>query len=178
MPGGDLPLETGLILIPVGLEVRSGYYLLPNSNLQQLENLATEIAALNGYELCLFQLLTHCQPLNMQLHIRHMDGNDVSLEDCSIFSNAINEALDSSQILTENYVLEVSSPGIGDQLINDRDFNTFKGFPIEVTFKNESKRSGLLHQRSSEHVQLNIKGKISSIPRKEIIEVRLTSPAS
>tara|TARA_Y100001968_G_scaffold168471_1_gene154281 strand:- start:248 stop:715 length:468 start_codon:yes stop_codon:yes gene_type:complete len=155
---------------------------LPKPNLQQLENLATEIAALNSYELCLLQLLTHRQPMTMQVQIRHMGGRDVSLEDCSIFSYAMSQALDSSKMLTENYVLEVSSSGIGDLLINDRDFVTFKGFPIQVTFtnedKNEFKRSGLLHQRSSDHLQLNIKGKISTIPRKEIIEVRLTSPAS
>ena len=155
---------------------------MPKPNLQQLENLATEIAALNSYELSLLQLLRHRQPMTVQVQIRHMGGRDVSLEDCSIFSHAMSQALDSSQMLTENYVLEVSSTGIGDLLINDRDFDTFKGFPIQVTLTNEDKtefkRSGLLHERSCDHLQLNIKGKISTIPRKEIIEVRLTSPTS
>lgn len=118
----------------------------------------------------------------MRVQIRHIQGEDVSLDDCSRFSGSLNEALDSSELLNENYVLEISSPGIGEKLINDRDFETFKGFPIEVTVKNEENtelhQAGLLHKRSIDHVHLNIKGKITRIPREKVIEVRLTTSAS
>ena len=120
--------------------------------------------------------------MTIQVHIRHMGGKDVSLDDCSSFSGFIGQALESSQLLEQNYVLEVSSPGIGNQLINDRDFETFKGFPVEITVKNESNNEfhheGLLHKRSIDHVHLNRKGRITLIPRKEVLEVRLTTPAS
>ena len=169
-------------MIPVGLEVRSQSHLLPQTNLLELEKIAAETAVKNGFELCSVQLFTHLIPITMQVQIRHMGGEDVSLEDCSHFSNSMSEALESSHILNENHVLEVSSPGIGDQLINDRDFETFKGFPIKVTFKTQDKnelyRNGLLHKRSVDHVHLNVKGKITTIPRKEVIEVRLTNSMS
>ena len=116
----------------------------------------------------------------MQVQIRHADGDDVSLEDCARFSKPLGEAIENSQLLEEAYVLEVSSPGISEDLQTDRDFQTFQGFPVEVIFhteKNvEQRKAGLLHQRSMEHIYLNIKGKMSKIPRKDVLGVRLTSP--
>ncbi len=118
----------------------------------------------------------------MQVQIRHMGGKDVSLDDCARFSQKMSEVLETSQLLKGAYVLEISSPGISEQLMSDRDFQTFKGFPVEVIFKDgnnlESSRTGLLHNRSSQHVQLNIKGRMNSIPRESVIGVRLTSPKS
>ena len=118
--------------------------------------------------------------MTMQVQIRHAGGGDVSLDDCAKFSTPMGEAIEASQILNEKYVLEISSPGINAQLITDRDFQTFKGFPIEVTFRDnkssELHQAGLLHERSEDHLHLNIKGKISRIPRENVIEVSLTSP--
>lgn len=118
----------------------------------------------------------------MQVQIRHMGGEDVSLDDCSSFSSTMSEALNASSMLNDNYILEISSPGIGDYLIEDRDFSTFKGFPIKVTYKDKKGETilleGLLQKRSQDYVHINIKGKISLIPRKEVLEVRLTKPAS
>ncbi len=109
-----------------------------------------------------------------------MGGKDVSLDDCASFSKPMGDAIEASQLLKEAYVLEISSPGIGDQLLSDRDFETFKGFPVEVIFKNdrtsELKKTGLLHERSTNHIHLNIKGRMSRIPRENILDVRLTSP--
>ena len=116
----------------------------------------------------------------MQVQIRQLGGGDVSLEDCARFSTPLGEAIESSQLAPENYVLEVSSPGISDKLLSDRDFKTFKGFPIEVTYSSEknsqlSKR-GLLHEKSQNHLHLNIKGRMSRINLDAITEVRLVSP--
>ena len=118
--------------------------------------------------------------MTMQVQIRHLDGSDVSLDDCASFSSPMGEAVETAQLLNEAYVLEVSSPGITDNLLSDRDFETFRGFPVKVTFRDDKNsefhQSGLLHERSQDHVHLNIKGKLKHIPRKDVIEVRLTSP--
>mgnify|MGYP002849398389 CR=1 FL=1 len=115
----------------------------------------------------------------MTIQIRHKNGDDVSLKDCAFFSNPMEEAIDNSHLITGPYILEISSPGIDEHLKTDRDFTTFKGFPIEVIYrsekKSERKEIGLLHARSQNHVHLNIKGKINRIPRKDVLKVRLTS---
>ncbi len=117
----------------------------------------------------------------MQVQIRHHGGNDVSLDDCARFSQPMGEAIEASQLFTEAYVLEISSPGIGEVLISERDFVTFRGFPIEVVQRREGiseiLKTGLLLERSTNHVHLNIKGRIERIPREEVVKVRLTTSA-
>ena len=61
--------------------------------------------------------------MTVQVQIRRSDGSDVSLDDCAGFSGPMGEALESQSLLTEAYVLEISSPGIGDQL---RAIGTFR----------------------------------------------------
>ncbi len=169
------------ILKPIGLAVRSSHCLLPHQILTDFERLAATTAADNGYQLCGVEVLTHRKPMTMQVQIRHAGGEDVSLDDCASFSTPMEEAIESSQLLTEAYVLEISSPGINETLLTDRDFQTFRGFPVEVIFNNEQhskmSRKGLLHERSKDYVLLNIKGRMSRIPREEVTDVRLISPS-
>ena len=153
---------------------------MSDSLFQELETLANQTAKENGFDLCCLQLLTHLIPMTMQVQIRHLGGEDVSLDDCARFSAPMEEAIETSNLLNQAYVLEISSPGISAQLEKDRDFRTFKGFPVEVTFKDDKnfkhRKTGLLHERSSDHLQINIKGQIKRIPRQNILEVRLTTP--
>ncbi len=124
--------------------------------------------------------MTHLIPITMQIQIRKSGGGDVSLEDCAGFTEPMEKALETSELLNDAYVLEISSPGISDQLLSDRDFQTFRGFPVEVTYKDESNseqlQTGLLHKRSINDVQLNIKGRISKIRRNYVTGVKLISP--
>ena len=118
--------------------------------------------------------------MTLQVQIRQIGNEDVSLDDCANFSKAIGEAIENSQLIQEAYVLEISSQGIKDHLKSDREFKTFRGFPVEVSFsKNngpEILREGRLLERCNQHVHLNIKGRIDRIPRDEVNFVRLTSP--
>ena len=145
----------------------------------ELEAIASKTATENGFDLCGIQLLTNLNPITMQLQIKRSGGGDISIEDCASFNGPMEEAIESSQLIKRAYVLEISSPGINESLMTDRDFSTFRGFPVKVLSKAEadstSSQEGLLHKRSEEHVHLNIKGKISRIPRKDVINVRLTT---
>ena len=119
--------------------------------------------------------------MTIQLQIRTRDGTDVSLNDCVLLNGPISDALENTQLLNQPYVLEISSPGISEVLEKDRDFETFKGFPVEVILNDgkqctKLKKIGLLHEKSKEHLKLNLKGKISIIPIKSIIQVKLINP--
>ncbi len=153
---------------------------MPHPILSELEILAAETAAENGFDLCGVQIMTHLKPMTMQVQIRRIGGGDVSLEDCACFSGPMGQAIETSEILNEAYVLEISSPGINEQLLSDKDFLTFRGFPVEVSFLDDKNsqhhQKGLLKERSKDHVHLNIKGRMSLIPRKDVTEVRLISP--
>ena len=155
---------------------------MPHPLLPDLETLATDVAASKGFALCDIQLLTHMSPMTLEVQIRHSSGADVSLDDCAGFSGVLGDALEASTLLTDAYVLEISSPGIGDQLSSDRDFETFRGFPVEVHHRDkddsEQRLEGLLLERDADTLQINIRGRIKRIPRDCVIGVRLTSPGS
>ena len=155
---------------------------LPHPLLPELETLATSVAADQGFELCGIQLLTHLAQMTLEVHIRRSNGVDVNLDDCACFSGTLGEALESAQLLTEAYVLEISSPGIGETLSSDRDFQTFRGFPVEVVHRDrddtEQRLEGLLLERDEDTLQINIRGRIKRLPRDHVLIVRLTSPSS
>ena len=155
---------------------------LPHPLLPELERLVTQVVSSRNFELCGLQLRTHTSPMTLEVQIRHNSGSDVSLDDCAEFSTVLGEALESSELLKEAYVLEISSPGIGEQLSDDRDFKTFRGFPVEASFRDkdgsEKRIEGLLLERDETTLQINIQGRIKRLPRDCVIAVRLTTPSA
>tara|TARA_B100002052_G_scaffold215177_1_gene197131 strand:+ start:462 stop:929 length:468 start_codon:yes stop_codon:yes gene_type:complete len=153
---------------------------LPHPLLPQLEALATSVATGQGLEVCGIHMLTHMHPMTVEVQIRHSSGDDVNLDDCASFSSILGDAIESSSLLTEAYVLEISSPGIGEQLNSDRDFQTFRGFPVEVHHRDpsnaEHRLEGLLLERNDDALQINMRGRIKRIPRDRVIGVRLITP--
>jgi ribosome maturation factor RimP len=120
------------------------------------------------------------QPMTVQIQIRRPSGDDVTLDDCAGFSAPMGEALENSALLTEAYVLEISSPGIGEHLQSDRDFQTFRRYPVDViqrdTEGTQHKHSGTLLERTENHIKISIHGRIKQIPRDCVVSVELTSP--
>ena len=153
-----------------------------NKVLSDLKQIAEHTASLEGFEIVGFQILDQIKPMTIQVQIRLKGGGDVSLDDCAQLSRPIGDSIDNSQLFNSPYVLEISSPGLNDILKTDKEFETFKGFPIEVSKKDETNsqiiESGLLHTRSKEHLLINVKGKISKIPRNLVMQVRLISPTT
>lgn len=60
----------------------------------------------------------------------------VSLEDCTALSRRLEPFLDAREDLSDQYVLEVSSPGIERPLTKPRDWRRFAGQEVSVKGKN------------------------------------------
>jgi len=153
---------------------------LPHPLLPDLKDLASAIAVDHGFELADLQVLAHMQPMTVQIQIRRSSGDDVTLDDCAGFSAPMGEALENSAVLTEAYVLEISSPGIGERLQTDRDFQTFRRYPVDVIHRDtegtEQRHSGTLIERTDNHLKISVHGRIKQIPRDSILSVELASP--
>ena len=61
----------------------------------------------------------------------------VTIDDCSSVSRAIEEVLDSEDVIPSKYVLEVSSPGIERELYSLSDFVKFTGSLAKVKLNTE-----------------------------------------
>ena len=127
-------------------------------------------------------MFTNLDPLSIQVNVRHKNPDKkVTIDDCSVLSQYIDEAIQNSSILNQPFTLEISSEGVGEILSAEKDFQIFKGFPIEVTYqglkKIEKQTNGLLLKRSDNDLEINQKGKIHRIPIEDVIQVRLTTPS-
>ena len=146
----------------------------------ELEQLAQAALASTPFELRGVQLLTHRIPLTLQVLVQRRDSQDISLDECAGLSAPLSDGLEASGLLGETpYVLEVSSPGVSEELHDDRDFRSFRGFPVAVLHLDgkgsEARCEGLLLERNDAELQLNIRGRIKRIPREAVIQVRLVT---
>ena len=182
MPDGTSLIRGGSKLKPLGPIARLRHCLLSNQTVTELKVIAAKSATDYGFDVTGFKMFTHLNPLSIQVNIRHKDPEKkVTIDDCSILSKYIDEAIQDSSIIDQPFTLEISSEGVGDLLTEEKDFQIFKGFPIEVTYldlkKNQQQTNGLLLKRSDNDLQINQKGKIQRIPVEDVIEVRLTTPS-
>lgn len=154
-----------------------GHPLIP-----ELEALARRHLDGAGLQLRGLQLFTHRIPTTLQVLVQRSDGRDISLDECAAVSGPLGDAIEAAGLLPEAYVLEVSSPGVSEVLHDDRDFRSFRGFPVDVHSRDatgkEQHRQGLLLERDAGAVLLNVRGRTTRIPREAVITVRLISPSS
>ena len=148
-------------------------------NIENLEKVIRSIAAKTDLEVDSLNLLTNQKPLTIQIILKKSDGSDITIEDCSNFNEPVDNAIDDSKLLNCTYVLEISSQGVSDELTSERDFKTFKGFPVNVELNtNQSKLknlNGLLYEKSKNYLAINMKGKIKKIPFNEVLRVSLAT---
>ncbi|MDC3077710.1 ribosome maturation factor RimP [Prochlorococcus sp. AH-716-O05] len=142
-----------------------------------LEILLKEVAKESNLEICSLNLLTNQRPIIVKIIIRKTNEDDITLDDCSRFNSPASNVIENSNLLKCSYVLEISSQGVSDELTSEKDFKTFKGFPVNVELnqKNSNLKSlnGLLYEKSKNFLAINIKGKIKKIPFNEVLKVSL-----
>jgi ribosome maturation factor RimP len=149
---------------------------MPHPLIPQITELATPVAAALGLDVVGAVFHTHQSPPVLRVDIRNQE-QDTSLQDCALMSQALEAVLDESDVIPDAYVLEVSSPGISRILTTDREFISFKGFPVEVTtlepYKGQNTWAGNLIRREDESVHLSQRGRAIAIPRSLIERVQL-----
>jgi len=142
----------------------------------QIIDLATPVAEKLGLEVVGVVLQTNQHPPILRVDIRNPQ-QDTGLDDCERMSRALEISLDTSEIIPDAYVLEVSSPGISRQLVTDREFISFKGFPVVIStcqlYDGQQEWTGQLIRRDQTTVYLNQKGRVVEIPRALINRVQL-----
>ncbi|MBD2204266.1 ribosome maturation factor RimP [Calothrix sp. FACHB-1219] len=145
----------------------------------QIIELATPVAEELGLEIVGVVFHTNQRPPILRVDIRNPQ-QDTGLDDCERMSRALEASLDAVEIIPDTYVLEVSSPGISRQLATDREFISFKGFPVIVStyppHDGQQEWTGQLIRRDEQTVYLNQKGRVVEIPRTLITRVQLDEP--
>lgn len=84
----------------------------------------------HGYELVDVEWVKEGQMWYLRAYIDKEGG--VTIDDCEITSRALSDLLDKEDFISENYILEVSSPGLDRPLKKDKDFERSIGKDVEV----------------------------------------------
>ena len=150
---------------------------MDKENKTKLEGLLKKVANTWDYEICNLKIQTNQKPTVVEITIKKTNGSDISLNDCSLFNAPASKEIENSNLLNCSYVLEISSQGVSDELTSERDFKTFKGFPVNVELNQKNSKikflNGLLYEKSKDYLAINIKGKIKKIPFDEVLKISL-----
>ena len=146
-------------------------------NKSKLEDLLEKVANERDLEICGLDIHTNQNPIVIEIIIKKTNGSEISLDDCALFNTPVSDEIEKSNLLNCSYVLEISSQGVSDELTSERDFKTFKGFPVNVELNQKNSKmkflNGLLYEKSKDYLAINIKGKIKKIPFDEVLKISL-----
>ena len=94
-----------------------------------------EFGAENGYELARTEYVKEGGQRYLRVYVDKLEDGGYGVmgtDDCEIVSRYLSDRLDEADPIKENYVLEVSSPGMDRPLLTEKDFKRFMGSVVEV----------------------------------------------
>ena len=119
-----------------------------------------------GMELVYVQYLAQQRSPLLRVYIDKPGG--VTLEDCQTVSRQAGVLLDVEDLISDRYVLEVSSPGLDRPLFRVEDYLRFSGREVRLTTREkiDSRRrfTGFIRDLRDGVVQLNCRDKTYRIP--------------
>lgn len=115
---------------------------------------------------------------NMYLRLYIDKDGGVNLDDCQSVSQRLSEILDEKDPISENYFLEVSSPGIDRPLKNDKDLKRSIGKDVEIslykTIDGKKKLTGKLLNFDDENIYIEDEdSKEKAIERRVMSKINL-----
>ena len=127
-----------------------------------------------GYDLYDVEYAKEAKNFFLRIYIDSKKG--ISLDDCEKVSNQINEPLDQSNIITEQYFLELSSPWIEKVLRKDKHLENNIGEEVEVKlFKKDNNGNkvyvGILKSFNDKEIQIETNEELI-IERKNIAQIK------
>lgn len=97
---------------------------------ERTEQLLQPIMEQNGFELVDVEYVKEGGNWFLRAFVDKEGG--VTIDDCEVVSRALSDLLDQEDFISDSYILEVSSPGLGRQLKKEKDFLRSIGERIDV----------------------------------------------
>ena len=134
---------------------------------EYLEKLQKEI----DFELVDVEFVKEASQYYLRVYCDMDKEGGISIDDCVEISRNISAWLDKEDFIPEEYILEVSSPGLGRILKKDKDFKRELGKEVELkTFKAINKQkefSGILENFDADTLTIKIAGEDVKFSRNE-----------
>lgn len=134
---------------------------------KEVFDLAESVAADYDYELVNVALLGRGKRSVLRVVLDKEGG--ISLNDCEIFSRALEALLDVEDVIPWTYTLEVSSPGLDRPLLKPEDFRKNIGKLMKITTKEKVADQTFLSGRLEDVLEDGIR--LSSINGKSVVSI-------
>ena len=97
---------------------------------KRAEELLAPIVELNGFELVDVEYVKEAGNWYLRGYIDKPGG--IAVDDCEVISRQLGDWLDKEDFISESYILEVSSPGLGRPLKKEKDYVRNMNKEIEI----------------------------------------------
>ena len=97
---------------------------------QKAEELITPIVEANGFELVDVEYVKEAGNWYLRFYIDKEGG--ITVDDCEAVSRIFSDKLDELDFIEDAYIMEVSSPGLGRPLNNEKDYVRSMGKEVEI----------------------------------------------
>ena len=108
---------------------RGGYAIQPGIA-EKARALVLPLACSMGYELIDVEYVTENSERYLRVYIDKRGG--ISIDDCEALSRKFSDLLDRENIISQSYILEISSPGLDRPLKTEADYKRYEGALLEV----------------------------------------------
>jgi len=140
-------------------------------HIEEIQQLVQKIVDSEGMELVDVEFKSGRSRNLLRIFIDKKGG--VTLDDCENISRQLGAVLDVKDLMKNAYVLEISSPGLDRPLRTDRDYERALGKTLRVSVRDIDGVSqqiiGRLLEVADEAINLDVEGKLTSIPRNQIV---------
>ncbi len=146
-------------------------------NEQKAEELITPILERNNFELYDVEYVKEGSEWYLRFYIDKEGGIDIN--DCELVSRAYSEIVDKEDFISDAYILEVSSPGLGRTLKKDKHFEKSLGEEVEVklykALDGQKEFAGVLRNYDKDTITIEKEdGEEKVFERSNIALIRLT----
>ncbi|MCR5355159.1 MAG: ribosome maturation factor RimP [Lachnospiraceae bacterium] len=139
------------------------------------EELILPILDRMGFELVDVEYVKEGQDFYLRAYIDKPGG--ITINDCVDVSREMNELLDQYDYISDPYIFEVSSPGLGRPLKKDKDLDRSIGKDVDIhTYKAIDKQkdfTGTLKSYDKDSIVIEIEGNDLTFNRSDISLIRL-----
>ena len=143
----------------------------------RVEKLTSELIEADGYEVVDVEFKKEGSRKVLRIFVDRLDGH-ITLDEISFITRLVSDRLDEEDFIEEEYVLEMSSPGITRIIKKEKDFIRFAGRKIDVRLfrpvEGRKKFTAVLKGYEEGAVIMDIEGKELRIPKKDISKVNLS----
>ena len=143
---------------------------------QKTEAILMPIVEEHGFELVDVEYVKEGGTWYLRAYIDKPGG--INVDDCEVVSRRLSDILDEKDYIEEEYILEVSSPGLGRPLKKEKDFKRSLGEEVDVrTYRMIEKQkefTGLLKDYDDATVTIEMEdGTLKTFEKSDIALIRL-----